>query len=216
MMKATLKKILDLLFPYNYVCNMCNSEAYEPQNGICENCSRKLKRNTEPNSVKISQTDGYSWAFLFDKSTQGCIHRLKYFNCRYLGEFLAQFILLEEEWQIDFIIPVPLHKKRLKKRGYNQAELIANALGKRLSIEVVADALIRVKDTKTQTTRSKSERAEALEHAFSVIKDVENKNILLIDDVCTTGATLTSCAVALKKAKAAHVYAATACYTPKK
>lgn len=214
-MNAAFQRILDLLFPKNYVCLMCNREAYAPSNQLCDICRSRLHGSSGYNSIEIPQIDGFKWTFLFDSTTQGCIHRLKYGNCKYLGEFLAQFIEIPEDWQIDYIIPVPLHKKRLKKRGYNQAELIANALGKRLNIEVRADILLRVIDTKTQTSRTRTERSQALKGAFNVAGSIEGKHILLIDDVCTTGATLTACAQELIKAKAARIYAATVCYTPK-
>jgi ComF family protein len=106
---------------------------------------------------------------------------------------------------------VPLYTKRQKKRGYNQSELLSNELSKLIGISVSHNNLIRIKDTITQTNLSFKERQKNLESAFEIKdkKEVKDKNILLIDDVLTTGATADNCAKILKKAKAKGVYVLT-------
>jgi ComF family protein len=113
-------------------------------------------------------------------------------------------------WPIDVIVPVPLHKIRLDERGYNQSELLARELSYRLNI-FMSKALRRVRNTTTQTALHKEERIENVKGAFKVTyKDtIVGKNVLLVDDVLTTGATLDECAKVLKENGAKDVYVAT-------
>lgn len=110
-------------------------------------------------------------------------------------------------------VPVPLHKKKLRKRGYNQAELLAKGLGKRFGLPVV-DCLQRVKETKTQVGLSKEERASNSRNAFAFNPAFQNnlrgiKQAFLVDDVVTSGATLRECAKVLKKAGVEKVWGLT-------
>lgn len=114
--------------------------------------------------------------------------------------------------QVNLIVPVPLHRRRLRSRGFNQSELLASELGARLDVPVSTDNLRRVIDTPPQTqTLSLSARRANVKGAFAVRtpKSFFGKSVLLIDDVLTTGATTSECAGALKRAGAAHVFAAT-------
>lgn len=104
------------------------------------------------------------------------------------------------------IIPIPLHKKKLAKRGYNQAELIASALGKELGIKTDTTVLKRKIYTKPQKDLSNRERKKNLEHAFETRGDLPWKRILLVDDIYTTGATIDEAAKILKKAGAEKVW----------
>jgi ComF family protein len=108
------------------------------------------------------------------------------------------------------LVPVPLHPKRLRERGYNQASLLSKELGKLVGLPVEDDTLIRVKDSVPQArTRSAIERRRNVQDAFASHQRLEGKQILLIDDVCTTGATLDACATALKAAGAGSVWGLT-------
>ena len=106
------------------------------------------------------------------------------------------------------IVPVPLHKRRLKRRGYNQASLISQDLGKLMDIPVVDGCLVRIKEAKPQVdTESVEERWNNVKSAFCCVDDrVVGKRILIIDDVCTTGATMESCARVLKEGGASSVW----------
>ena len=97
---------------------------------------------------------------------------------------------------IDAIVPIPLHPKRQRKRGYNQSQKIAEGISNITKTPIIADAIIRKIHTNTQTRKNKEERAENVQGIFEVINDkaFENKNILILDDVITTGATCISCA----------------------
>ena len=152
--------------------------------------------------------------FYFQKKgiVQELIHKLKYKGHQEIGatigywyaDELKNIKLLND---IDFIIPVPLHQKKIKKRGYNQVTAFANALSETLKIPVKELLLIRKKDTKSQTKKNRINRSAVLEHVFSVDETIEyqNKHFLLIDDVITTGATLESCGRELLKIQGARL-----------
>lgn len=136
------------------------------------------------------------------------LHGLKYEDLRQvaipLGEALAQILPVT----YDAIIPVPLHYARLQERGYNQANLLAQALSKKVSRPVIVDALIRHKATVSQVGLGAAARRENLQDAFLVTKPLPS-TLLLVDDVCTTGATLGAAAAVLHQAGVQAIYAAT-------
>jgi ComF family protein len=122
-----------------------------------------------------------------------------------LAEYLHSHPMIGE-----VLVPVPLHPKRLRQRGYNQASLLAKELSKIIGLPVEEDALLRVQDVVPQArTKSATERRQNVRHAFACEKNMAGKQILLIDDVCTTGATLDACAIALKTAGASSVWGLT-------
>lgn len=129
---------------------------------------------------------------------------LKYQGRSDIGTFLGRqfgFELMKSELYkpITAIIPVPLHPKRYKERGYNQAEVIANGLSEAMGVPVVTDVLLRNINTQTQTKKSRTERMKNMEGAFSIrnLEKIQKGHILLLDDVLTTGATLETCAQTL-------------------
>jgi ComF family protein len=114
-------------------------------------------------------------------------------------------------WRMDLVVPVPLHLKRLGQRGFNQSAVMAGALGRRLDLPVRFDMLVRNQWTEPQTRLSRKERLENVKGAFEVSDRSSGKghHILIVDDVFTTGTTLSECAKTLKAAGAAGVYALT-------
>jgi ComF family protein len=140
------------------------------------------------------------------------IHQFKYGRDLSIGtalaSFLADFSFPDFEFQVSsLLIPVPLHIKKLRERGFNQSLILANALGKKQRIDVNFSLLKRRKSTLTQTGLNKKEREQNIKGAFEVSdkKKIAGKNIILIDDVYTTGATLNECAKTLMKAGAEKV-----------
>jgi ComF family protein len=108
------------------------------------------------------------------------------------------------------IVPVPLHRRRLKERGYNQALLLAERLGEAVGVPIAHDLLYRNRHTMSQARLNAQERRRNVEDAFSCAdRSVQDKRVLLVDDVCTTGATLEACSVALKERGALSVWALT-------
>lgn len=157
--------------------------------------------------------DGIRSAFLFQGTVRQAILQLKYKHLKAVATPLAQLLsefLYSHPMTGEVIVPVPLHPKRLRQRGYNQASLLAEELGRLIGLPLVEDALIRVRDAVPQArTRSALERRENIRDAFACPQRLEGKQILLLDDVCTTGATLDACAIALKSAGASSVWGLT-------
>lgn len=137
---------------------------------------------------------------------QQLIHQLKYKGRQEIGTFLGNMLgkRLKEEIlysTIDYIIPVPLHKKRLQKRGYNQVTTFGQQLAMHLESEYAADVLVKVNNIKTQAFKKRAARWLTAQQSFEVIntEKLAGKHILLVDDIITTGATLEACALALQK-----------------
>lgn len=127
-----------------------------------------------------------------------------------LGGWLAQVVKQSPELaEADALVSVPLHRRRQRARGYNQAELLAKQLAKWVRLPVEAGWLERVKDTPSQTGLTPLQRVENVRGAFTTTTKLDRRRILLLDDVCTTGATLNTCARVLKQAGAETVQAVT-------
>ncbi|MEO8150505.1 MAG: phosphoribosyltransferase family protein [Bacteroidia bacterium] len=169
---------------------------------------------------KTNVTDATAY-FYFHKGdrVQQLIHSLKYKGDKEVGHILGNMFgcdLRESENynQIDFLIPVPLHKSRKYSRGYNQSEMIAKGLNESMEIPVETNILLREKATETQTKKRRYTRYENMKEVF-IIKNAEHltgKHFLLVDDVITTGSTLAACAEKLLQIKDARVSIAALAY----
>jgi ComF family protein len=155
--------------------------------------------------------DGVRSPFAFEGLVRRAVHQLKYGHFKALaaplGRLLGEY-LETEPVAADVLVPVPLHSRRLRDRGYNQSALLAAEVGRRNGLPVVTDSLVRLRYTKAQVkTADAGERQRNLAGAFGC-RDAKlaGKRVLLVDDVCTTGATLNSCAIALREAGAASVW----------
>lgn len=145
------------------------------------------------------------------------ILKIKYDNKREYLEGFAKLMSIKyrdliNKSEIDCIIPVPLHKSRQRERGFNQSDILAKHLSKYLNIPSFPDYLGRIKKTKDQKGLNKDERRHNLDNAF-IAKDIPVyiKNVLIVDDVYTTGTTIEKCAIALKKAGVKNIYFLTVC-----
>jgi ComF family protein len=158
-----------------------------------------------------AEIDGIRSPFRFDGAIRKAIHQLKYGNLRALAELLAQWLndyLVSNPMPGEVLVPVPLHHKRLRERGYNQSSLLAKELGKLTNLPVVDNCLIRQRYAPPQArTSTVDERRSNVANAF-LCRDrrLKNKQVLLIDDVSTSGSTLDACARALKEAGATTVW----------
>ena len=160
------------------------------------------------------EIDGIRSPFLFDDVMRKAIHQLKYQNLKAISSCLAEFLadyLTSSPLPGDALVPVPLHPKRLKERGYNQSSLLAGQLGKVMKLPLLEGCLLRVKQAQAQVrAASVEERWRNVIDAFVCCgEEVRGKQVILIDDVCTSGATLESCAVALKSKGAISVWGLT-------
>ena len=153
-----------------------------------------------------------SWA-VFDSSIQKGLHTLKYRGNKAFGEpialQMAEFVR-SLQWTIDLMIPVPLGKSRLKERGYNQVALVARPLAYQLGWMYEPDALWKTRETRSQVGLNLSQRNQNVQDAYQADpKVVKQKSILIMDDVATTGSTISACTAALLKADARDVYVLT-------
>ncbi|MBE5785229.1 MAG: ComF family protein [Clostridiales bacterium] len=210
-MKRLMEGIFALLYPDYVACILCGEEAILNEKGLCVSCEKSICRSEHPAQVRYAS--GFTAGLIFAGATMDAVHRLKYGDARYVAPFLASYIEIPPEWEIDVIVPIPLHWRRLWKRGYNQSALLAESLSGRFGIPVAEKLLRRVRYTKTQTALGAAQRTKNIRGAFSASGSVKGKRILLVDDVCTTGATLSTAAKALLDAGAAVVYACAACET---
>jgi ComF family protein len=217
--------VIDFFFPQQCVgCGAVGSF-------LCPDCCEKLPRLLPPFCPKCGkpqasgivcpscrqrqiEIDGIRSPFRFDEVIRKAIHELKYHNLKAISPCLAELLadyLCSNPLPGELIIPVPLHPRRLRERGYNQSSLLARELGKLTNLTVIEDCLVRIKQAVPQVrTANIEERRENVANAFACQDDrVANKGIILVDDVCTSGATLESCAVALKNKGAISVWGLT-------
>ena len=226
--KIIMNTFLDILYPRH--CPVCHNIIGFRGQKICDSCREKLQPVTGPRCYKCSRPlsdpgqeycrDCSSRRHFFEQGIgifpystllQQSLYKLKYEKRQEYGTFYGELGALwaKEQisrWKIDIIVPVPLHRKRLEKRGYNQAELIAEALGKRLALPVDKKLLKRKVNTRPQKDLGPAERKANLNNAFISKGRLEGGNVLLVDDIYTTGATVDEAARILKKAGADRVY----------
>lgn len=216
----------DLAFDYSYpLCSSCISRIRRPGALICQRCGTVLPGGGA-HCARCRGSKGKAFkcriirsAWLFGPEVRALIHAFKYdgytFLAAYLGEQLAlEFKKYPELSCSQVIIPVPLHPKKQRARGYNQSQLLAKELSRMTGLVAKADWLSRSRNTKPQARLNRQERLGNMTGAFQAAPDVKGKNILLVDDVATTGATLEGCALALKEAGAKQVVAFTLAREP--
>ena len=231
---------LNFVFPLNCeICQkpIRESKGYS----ICEDCFNRIEFIEKPYCVKCGKPliktefflknkdilcadcrkEKYSFKFarsvtVYNKILKKFIHLYKYYNEKKLadplGKLLINYLLKCKEFEkIDLLIPVPMHKNDLRKRGFNQSVLLGRKIGNYFSIPIEEKILIKEKSTPFQINLSKKERKKNLIKVFSVKEPekFENKNILIVDDVFTTGSTVNECAKEIKKAKAKNIFVLT-------
>jgi len=224
--------VLDFIYPP--VCLICQEVIREEFSNdsrisVCYECWNNLETEEKPYcneckiDLEISQThkcltylDKVYSLGLFDENFQGLIHHFKYKNKISLGKRLGQRLAEELQKQnlsdFAYLIPVPLHKTRKRERGFNQSEILAQTLSSSLNLPLQKEILFRIRNTKDQTKLSEKERKRNVAGAF-LIRDsqqiLQGKKVILVDDVITTGATLSECAKVLKQAGAKEILAVT-------
>jgi len=222
------RDVLNLLYPTS--CEGCGDELLGNEKWLCVSCWIAMPKTNfhlqSPNPVEQRfvgriPIQHASSMYYFNKDTriQEVLHALKYKNKKDIGIELGRrfgYELLACDWinEIDVIIPVPLSKQKLKLRGYNQSECIANGINEVLQIPIDTDAVLRRKNTSSQTSMTIAQRIENVKDAFEVANasSLIGKHILLVDDVLTTGSTLESCVREIVKVPDAKVSLLTLAY----
>jgi len=224
-----IQTILNILYPRR--CILCDGILDTPDSGVCTPCKSKLKYIKEPVCKKCGKPiDSEQTEYCFDCNKtkhiydQGkgvwiyrgemkeSIYRFKYSNRREYAAFYArETARIYSRWikskGVEVIIPIPIHNKKKKQRGYNQAELYAKSLGEILDIPVDNAVLVRVINTIPQKELDNKQRRKNLKRAFKIQTDsVQWKKVLIVDDVYTTGSTMDAAAELLRKAGVERVY----------
>jgi len=175
---------------------------------ICESCKENYHFFNK--AICVAKYEGVA---------RNLVRKLKYDNCKYLAKALGLLMsekLKKSEFfgQIDYVIAVPLFEKRINERGFNQSQLIAETIAKECSFKVLNNALKRVKNTPTQTSLSSEQRRKNVKNAFEVVEKTALKeaNVLLVDDIITTGATLDEISRLLKRYNVKNIFAITFCH----
>lgn len=224
-----LKDFLHIFYPK--VCVNCNEQLLQNEKTICTFCRHDLPLTNflsyTENKVskifygRITIEKAYSLLFFRKESiTKNLIHELKYRGNEEIGNFfgnwLGEILALNKQFSnVDYIIPVPIHSKKRKIRGYNQVTKFGECLSYHLNIPFNEEVLVRKSSTKTQTLKARFERFNDLDTKFSLTNTAtfKNKHVLIIDDVITTGATLEACAMELLKSPGIKISILTMAYT---
>lgn len=226
-----LRKILDIFYPR--CCPVCQKILKDQRRMICPECEKKLRPIGHPRCYKCGKPieegeyckdcqkhthifDQGRGIFVYDGIMRRSVTRYKYYGCREYGDFYAKAMYRYawknlNQWKPDLIVPVPIYKSKERLRGFNQAAYLAERLGCYTGIPVDTDLVQKVVKTKSQKKLNAMQRRKNLEKAFLVTKNIRGKDILVIDDVYTTGSTIDAMAGCLRKRGAKNIYFLTVC-----
>ena len=226
-------KLIDFVFPK--ICPVCNEIVSGGTGGICFDCEKRLPYVGNDYCMKcgkpVDEDEEFCFdclrsahvydegraALVYDEITSKSIYRFKYNHKREFAKAYGKIIYERlgskiASWDVDVMIPVPVHKSKKKKRGYNQAKLIADELSKRLNIPVCNTLVVRNTATTVQKELSAAARQNNLKKAFNVTRnDVKYRSVLIVDDIYTTGATVDAMARCLKGVGIQNVYFVSLC-----
>lgn len=228
-MKRLLNVLSELLYPSGIKCVICGDDLPEENRycvcskcelsyntKFCLRCGRAMKNMAEYCDRCQNEDVAFDIArapFVYEGEIKKLVYRLKYGGAKYLAKVLAEFmadVYFETDFDADLVTCVPLHPKRLKQRGYNQAYEIAVGVSELIGLPY-CDTLVRVKSTINLARLNKEERAREIVGAYEPAEniDIKGKNVVLIDDVFTTGATTSECCKSLRKAKCGKIFVLT-------
>jgi len=203
-----LNFILNLIYPN--VCGFCNTIN---NNHLCKKCELKLEKYKNTNIIDCSEINNKKFdyqinIFRYESIIREKLIQYKFNEKAYLFKTFSKIILNDKKIcgffeKYDIIIPVQIHKKRNLQRGYNQTELIAREIAKNTNLILENKVLIKQKNIKPQSGLTKFQRENNIKNAFTAknVNSIKNKNIILLDDIYTTGSTVNECCKVLKKLK---------------
>ncbi len=221
-----LQTFIGLFFPK--ICLSCDERLLDNEQFLCSNCFKSLvflkdicpicgAPKTEE-KCRVCQTNEFFFdkarsVFMFNKVVQNLIHEFKYNEmtmiAKFLGKLSQEYIEKSKPFDhIDYVVPVPLHKVKKRSRGFNQSEYITRQIARNMNWKHLPRLIKRKRFTETQTKLNKEQRRKNVSFAFKINPkyDIKGKNILLVDDVFTTGATVNSITAVLKEKQVNKVY----------
>jgi len=218
---------LHLLFPH--VCDGCGSDVLGKESTLCMRCIEAMPETNfelHPDNpvekkfwgrLPVHQATAQFY-FTRESLMQHLMHQFKYKRNKdlgnQLGRMMGESIKRSGRFVVDALVPLPLFPAKEKRRGYNQATVLCEGMAESLQVPVLKDVVIRSQHTDTQTKKGRIERWQNMEGKFVLAKPelISNKNLLLVDDVITTGATLEACGAELLKAENVKLSIAALCY----
>jgi len=207
-----IDRVLKFIYPDK--CVVCHKIfSYNDKNiGICDSCMNNFVLfDNDICKWNFENHNGFSM-FLYTEEIKNIIHNFKYrdygYYAKVLGVKMGEFFVEQNLFSADFIIPVPIHWKREKGRGYNQTDILVREISKISGIPAVYDAIIRKRNTQPQFKLNKDMRVKNIYGAFEVVRSdmFVDKDILIVDDIFTTGTTLKECERVIKNTGAKNVY----------
>ena len=219
--------LIQILFPH--VCCGCGSDILGRETVLCMRCMEGMPEtgfDSHPDNpvekkfwgrIKLEHATA-QYYFTRESLMQRLMHQFKYKGNRdlgfQLGELMGASIQKSGRFNVDALVPLPLFRVKERKRGYNQATVLCEGMAESLQVPVLKDVVIRSHHTDTQTKKGRIERWQNMESKFLLLQPevASNKNLLLVDDVITTGATLEACGVELLKAENVKLSIAALCY----
>ena len=229
-------KILDILYPRRcpvcgditggfgrMICPECLRKLSFVRSPVCKKCGKEIEDESMefcPDCMRHSRAFEYGIALLnYDEAARHSMAQIKYNNKREYLDFYgtalaARYGRTIRRMHADALVPVPIHATRKKTRGFNQAELLARVIGKKLELPVLPEILVRNKKTLPQKDLSAAERLKNLSGAFAAGEIPDGiRSVILVDDIYTTGSTIEACARALRAAGVERVYFVVICMT---
>ena len=231
-MKKKTEILLDMLYPKK--CPLCHQILKEKNSLVCPDCFQKAIPMKEPLCMKCGRpvrmeeeycqdcrsgvhhfTEGRS-IFPYGEIWRQSLVRFKYYGCREYGDFYAKAISIYgrkylERWKPQLIVPVPLHSRKKRMRGFNQAAYLAERVSRFTGIPWSDNLVIKIRNTKSQKKLNASQRKKNLRNAYLVTRKITGFSVLVVDDVYTTGSTMDAMAMCLQGAGAKDVYFLTVC-----
>ncbi len=236
--KTVLDKTIDFVYPHkcpicntiilnstDYICKNCRSQIYFNQPPYCKLCGVHLSNTKQlcKTCAELLSTENYKFwydktvsYFIYKDTLRKILHIIKYKNdlklTKYIGNKFAKMVKNDKSIsKIDYVTPVPLYFKKKLRRGFDQTEIFSKMISKETKIKLIPDLIYRKKNTIPQSELSRTKRAQNVKNAFAISKryNIKYSNILLIDDIFTTGATVNECARLLKQNGANYILVVT-------